>query len=92
MKKLEFYMTAGIANDMDNDSGFACEIGTLIHRYICNDWGELCSDDYFMNKRALEEGGRILAVYTTSKGRVYIITDDTQADPKITTILYADEY
>ena len=29
MKKLEFYMTAGIAADMDNDPGFACEIADL---------------------------------------------------------------
>ena len=44
-KKIEFYMTAGIAADMDSDQNFACEIGTIIHRFICNDWGDLCSDD-----------------------------------------------
>ena len=90
--KIEFYMTAGIAADMDSDNGFACEIGSIIHRFICNDWGDLCSDDYFLNKQALTGGGRILGAYETKRGRVYVITDDALANPKITTILYASEY
>jgi len=91
-KRMEFYMTAGIGSDMDADNRFACEIGDLIHRYVSSDWGILCEDDKALNRRALSEGGRVLAAYDTSRGKVYIITDDTQAMPTITTVLYAHEY
>ena len=36
-KKMEFYMTATLGADMDNDQSFACEIGSIIHRFVCND-------------------------------------------------------
>ena len=91
-KKLEFYMTAGIAADMDSDINFACEIGNIIFRFTCNDWGDLCWEDQQANLQAQKDGGRVLAVYETSRGRVYVITDDTQANPMVTTILYTDEY
>ena len=91
-KRLEFYMTAGIAADMDSDINFATEIGNIIFRFTCNDWGDLCSEDHFSNKQALKEGGRVLGAYETTRGRVYMITDDALATPKVTTILYAEEY
>ena len=91
-KKMEFYMTATLGADMDNDQSFACEIGSIIHRFVCNDWGDLCSDDYFANKQALQDGGRILGAYNTKRGRVYVITDDALANPQVTTVLYASEY
>ena len=90
--RMEFYMTAGIGNDMDADNRFACEIGDVIHRYVTQDWGDLCEQDMEFNRRALKEGGRILAAYQTSRGKVYVITDDTLAMPTVTTVLYAHEY
>lgn len=91
-KKIEFYMTCGISADMDNDNAFACEIGMYISRFVKNDWGELCEDDKSLNRAALEKGGHVLAAYTSSKGKIYIITDDTKAEPQVTTVLYASEY
>lgn len=91
-KKLEFYMTRGISEAMDVDNTFACEIGDLIHRYTVRDWGDLCEDDKQLNEQALKDGGRTLAAYETSRGRVYIITDDAKANPQVTTVLYAWEY
>ena len=41
-KKIEFYMTAGIAADMDADKHFAGAIGHIIHRFLTDDWGALC--------------------------------------------------
>ena len=32
--EIEFYMTAGIATDMDSDISFASEIGSIIHQFI----------------------------------------------------------
>ena len=90
--RMEFYMTAGISADMDADNHFAGAIGHIIHRFLMDDWGILCKEDCQLNAEAKKSGGRILGVYNTSKGRVYVITDDALANPMVTTILYADEY
>ena len=36
-KRIEFYMTAGIAADMDADKHFAGAIGHIIHRFLTDD-------------------------------------------------------
>ena len=51
-KKIEFYMTAGIATDMDSDISFASEIGSIIHQFINDDWGTLCKEDCESNEQA----------------------------------------
>ena len=91
-KKIEFYMTCSISADMDSDNAFACEIGMCINKFVNNNWGDLCEDDKELNRAALKKGGRVLAAYTSSKGKIYIITDDTKANPQRTTVLYASEY
>lgn len=91
-KKIEFYMTAGIAADMDADNSFACEIGAIIHRFLTDNWGDLCSDDCKLNEQAKTDGGRILGAYNTGRGRVYVICDDALAIPQVVTVLYTHEY
>ncbi len=89
---MEFYMTAGINNDMNTDPEFETRILTLMNRFVHDDWGDLCEDDKELNRQAKIHGGRILAAYETDHGKVYIITDDTKAAVKVTTVLYASEY
>ena len=89
---MEFYMTAGISADMDADKHFAGAIGHIIHRFLMDDWGTLGKEDCLLNAEAKKSGGRILGAYNTGKGRVYVINDDTKANPMVITILYADEY
>ena len=89
-KRIEFYMTAGIAADMDADKHFAGAIGHII--FLTDDWGILCEEDCKLNEQAKKRGGRIMGAYNTQRGRVYIITDDALASPQVTTVLYADEY
>lgn len=91
-KKIEFYMTAGISADMDSDNNFACEIGAIIHRFLTDDWGDLYKDDCQLNTQAKIDGGRTLGAYNTTRGRVYVICDDTQAAPQVVTVLYTHEY
>lgn len=91
-KQIAFYMTGGVSDDMDSDQHFACEIGDAIHRFIGDDWGNLCEDDKALNRRAKTEGGRVFAAYSTSRGKIYIIADDALADDQVTTVLYASEY
>ena len=90
-KRLEFLMTDKVAADMDKDQQFACEVANIIFRFTCNDCGEITSDDYFANKRALKEGGTVHGTYTTRNGTVCAICNDALANPKVTTIMYIEE-
>lgn len=90
-KKLEFYMTDALAADMDADKDFANTIGLIIYRFTCNDWGLMHRQEHVANMQALKEGGQVIGRYPTNKGYVLAITDDTLANPRVTTILYETE-
>ena len=62
----------------------------LLDRHICGDWGDLCDEDRQSNDIAIDEGNRILSVYTLrSQVKIWIITE---CDRSATTILLPDEY
>jgi hypothetical protein len=86
------YITNGVFTAMLLDRQLQAEIAEAYSRYQKRDWGELCEEDKAVNEEALNQGGRTLAAYATSKGKIYIITDDTKAVPTVTTVLFADEY
>ena len=91
-KEYRYYVTAGINAAIERDAHFAKEVFLATSRYAAHDWGDLCESDKELNEQALQRGGRILAAYPTSLGRMYIITDDTTAEKLVTTVLFADEY
>lgn len=77
------------AKDVDN-LRFACEVDVALSRYIKCDWGDTCEEDAELNDEAVKNGDdRILAVYNTSQGKIWIITE---WDRSVTTILFPDEY
>ena len=86
------YITRGLFTEMLLDRQLQSEIAEAYSRYQKKDWGDLCEDDKAVNGEAIINGDRILAAYETSKGRIYIITDDTKAEPQVTTVLFASEY
>ena len=65
------------------------ELGYLVDRHRKGDWGNLCDEDREANARALADGDRLLSVYDTPKGRVWILTE---ADRSHTTLLLPEEY
>jgi hypothetical protein len=66
------------------------DIETALNRYGARDWGELCEADRKEDDFAVENDGRILAVYTTSHGtRFWLITE---WDRSATTILLPEDY
>ncbi|MCL2555442.1 MAG: hypothetical protein FWE03_00285 [Firmicutes bacterium] len=83
------YQTRGVAVAIEECIVFAGEIMSAMQKYLKGDWGDTCSEDCQANTDALESGARLFAVYKTSKGKVYIITE---VDRTITTILFASEY
>lgn len=80
--------TRRIKADMQ-DPIFEREIMMCLNRYENCDWGDTSEDDKPLNDEAVETGDRILAAYETTKGRIWIITEQ---DRTVTTVLYPDEY
>ena len=59
-------------------------------KYINCDWGDTCKEDVELNDNAVENNNdRILAVYETSQGKIFIITE---WDRSYTTIMFSHEY
>ena len=83
-------MTRGIADAMEQSVVFTKEVNEAFEKYANCDWGITCEEDAAMNTEAVETGNdRILAVYETSKGNIWIITE---WDRSCTTILFPSEY
>ena len=89
MSKEWCYTTKSINEAMKDDPDFAIELLKIIKRYWQKDWGDISDDDKKRNKKALKSKEMVRALYYTSKGKIYIITD---AGHQATTILFASEY
>ena len=81
--------TVNIAATIEKDSEFQKEINNSLEKYTKGDWGDTCEEDCELNDEALETNDRIVALYKTSQGNVFIITE---ADRSVTTVLFASEY
>ena len=83
-------MTRGIADVIEKNMSFAKEVNEAFTKYQNCDWGITCEEDAEMNTEAVNNGDdRILAVYETCKGNIWIITE---WDRSVTTILFPSEY
>jgi len=62
----------------------------FLTRHICGDWGQVSDEDRQENELALQQGFRLLSVYTTKAGeQLWILTE---ADRSATTLLLPQEY
>lgn len=89
---MALFITAGISYKTKESLKFSKEIASCIERYKKRDWGDLGTEDIKSNQDAIKNGGRVLAAYNTSEGKVYLITSDALAEEWLTTILFASEY
>lgn len=64
-------------------------VAQLVRRHAAGDWGTLCAEDRRANARALRTGARVMSVYETAGGRLWVITE---ADRSATTVLLPSEY
>jgi hypothetical protein len=60
-----------------------------LNRHLSGDWGDVSEGDADINNRALEDGARLMSVYNTEKGPLWIITE---WDRSATTFLLPSEY
>ncbi len=91
-RTMHFYMTSGVSADMDSDSMFGMQVADAIHRFTVNDWGVMCGEDFEVNVNAMLNGGRVMGVYPTKRGKIWIINDDAHASEMTVTVLYPSEY
>ena len=82
-------VTIGIDKAISENPLFHYEILQALQKYKEKDWGDTCEEDAETNEEAVSQGERILAVYNTSKGKIWIITE---WDRSVTTILFPSEY
>ena len=62
----------------------------FLSRHANGDWGDVDSEDWELNDRALSEGTRLLSAYRTQRDeRIWVITE---ADRSVTTLLLPEEY
>ena len=85
----KLYQTSGIYKAIEDDFRFGNEIDDCLRKYTQMDWGQTCKDDCHINNESVDCGERVVALYRTSKGKVFIITE---RDRSATTILFASEY
>jgi hypothetical protein len=62
----------------------------LMTRHTAGDWGDIDSEDWELNDRALAMGSRLMSSYTlVDVGKIWIITE---ADRSVTTLLLPSDY
>lgn len=61
----------------------------LLHRHRAGDWGDVSEHDARANDHALAADDRVLSVYETAGGRLWILTE---ADRSSTTVLRPSDY
>ena len=89
MKLGNLYSTRNVDSIVQENKLFRDEINVALNKFINNDWGDTCDEDVETNNEALDSGERILAVYKTCKGPVWIISEYGRSS---TTILFTSEY
>ena len=96
-------MTRGVADKMNPDywgvpnthagkhrSGkFKRDVQRAMAQYKRGDWGMSGREDSKTNDESVKNGNRILAVYNTIEGKIWIITERGRST---TTILFPSEY
>ena len=78
------YTTAGAAQLLSVD-----EVATLLERHANGDWGEVPPEDVEENELSLQNGWRVMSVYTVNDQKFWVITE---ADRRSTTVLLPSEY
>lgn len=83
-------VTRGVDAKMRENGDFLNDVYMACDKYAACDWGKTCFEDAASNDEAVKNGNdRILAVYETCEGDIWIITE---WDRSATTILFPEEY
>lgn len=79
-----------VLDSICEDGEFSKEVYGALGRYCKKDWGNLSEDDCLLNENAVNNrNDRILAVYDTKEGVIYV---ETNFDCKATYVYFAADY
>lgn len=82
-------MSQGIEDLINEDSVYKLEVDKCLNRHNNGDWGCVSKEDAIINNTAVEIEEQIMSMYSTSEGRILIITE---YDRSVTTVLFPSEY
>ena len=86
----QMVMTAGVNDQVAEDSKFSAFVLRCIGRHARGDWGDLCAEDKKENEFSLGKHLRLLSAYEVEGlPKVWIITE---ADRSVSTVLFPSEY
>ena len=83
--------TRGVNSKSRENRAFGREVMDAFRKYQRGNWGDTERDSVKRNNAVVKDGAedQIFAVYNTSEGKIYIITE---WDGSVTTILFSHEY
>jgi hypothetical protein len=83
--------TRGVSSKARENRAFGKEVQDAFRKYQRGDWGDTERDSVKRNNAVVKDGveDQVFAVYDTSEGKMYIITE---WDGSVTTILFSHEY
>ena len=68
---------------------FSQEVMSATSKFLCLDFGETSPEDIIVNNDALKYKDRILAVYETTKGKIWIMAEsENKVEYTIVTIFF----
>jgi hypothetical protein len=86
----QLVMTAGVADRVATDAGFAAFALASLKRHANGDWGDLSEEDKKENEFSLDKYLRLFSAYEKHPmPKIWIITE---ADRSVTTTLFPEEY
>ncbi|MBQ9764389.1 MAG: hypothetical protein IJV92_08550 [Phascolarctobacterium sp.] len=66
---------------------------TSVSKFLRLNYGDTSPEDIVVNDDALKYKDRVLAVYETTKGKIWIIAEsDNSIEYNIITVLFPDDY
>ena len=91
--KAKIYFSMSIAQMIASSIDFSKEVTTAISRFKRLDWGDTSPEDVLVNDDALNHIDRVLAVYNTSMGKIWIIAESENGNEyTVITILLPADY
>lgn len=91
--KTQIVFSASIAKLVITSIEFSKEVAMSVSRFKRMDWGDTSPEDVLVNDDALKHVDRVLAVYNTSNGKIWIIAESENGNEyNVITVLLPSEY
>ena len=91
--RAKIYKTRAIDEASKESNIFSREVMTSLSKFLRLDYGDTSPEDIVVNDDALKYKDRVLAVYETTKGKIWIIAEsDNAIEYNIITVLFPNDY